>query len=131
MKKSACVISNGHCTECFYADECNRWLDVAPYNTAEIDEKAAYMELCEGRHKTPATDGALFATDIDPVDVCGLERQAKEKLSNLNIKELNLYVTGLTVALVAALNAAKELGIQVTLWHFNRENGEYYCQKVR
>ncbi len=53
------------------------------------------------------------------------------KLESLEISKLNLYVTGLTVALVAVLNVTRELGIEVTLYHFNRETGEYYPQKVR
>lgn len=44
---------------------------------------------------------------------------------------LNLYVTGLTVALIAVLNATRELNIKVTLWHFDRENGKYYSQEVK
>ena len=55
----------------------------------------------------------------------------KEKLESLNITKLNLYVTGLTVALIAVLNATRELGIKVTLWHFDRESGKYYCQEVK
>lgn len=40
-------------------------------------------------------------------------------------------VTGLTVALIAAINAAKEIGAVVTLYHFDRETGRYFGQSVR
>lgn len=89
------------------------------------------MELCKGRHSTPATDGAIFETEVNPLDVTALESEAKEKLANLNITKLNLYVTGLTVALIAVLNATRELNIKVTLWHFDRETGKYYSQEVK
>lgn len=71
--------------------------------------------------------------DTDP---CGIpqvkvEAKAEEKLSDLDIKQLNLYVTGLIVALIATLNSARDLGISVTLYHYNRETGEYYAQEVK
>jgi hypothetical protein len=43
---------------------------------------------------------------------------------------LDLYVTGLTVALIACLNAMRQQQISVTLYHFDRETGEYYPQEV-
>ena len=131
MKKIACGKCNGNCWGCFYSEECNQWLDIAPYNPFEIDVDTASMELCKGRHKTPATDGAIFETEVNPIDVTALEEQAKAKLTSLNITKLNIYVTGLTVALISVLNASKELGLEVILWHFDRENGKYYCQKAK
>lgn len=130
MRKLVCEKCNGNCWNCFYADECNQWLDVAPYNPLEIEVDTASMELCKGRHSTPATDGAIFETEVNPLDVTALESDAKAKLASLNIIKLNLYVTGLTVALIAVLNVARELNIKVTLWHFDRESGEYYKQEV-
>lgn len=87
--------------------------------------------MCKGRHSTPATDGAIFETEVNPLDVSALELEAKDKLESLNITKLHLYVTGLTVALIAVLNATRELNIKVTLWHFDRESGEYYKQEAK
>lgn len=42
----------------------------------------------------------------------------------------NLYVTGLTVATVAVINVCREEGIDLTLYHYDRESGSYYPQKV-
>lgn len=131
MKIPACVTCKGNCMGCFYSDECNNWLDIAPYNEAEIEVDTASMELCKGRHSTPATDGAIFETEVNPLDTAELEQTAKERLQSLDIKKLNLYVTGLTVALIAVLNVTKELSIKVTLWHFDRESGKYYSQEVK
>lgn len=131
MKIQACNTCGGNCMGCFYSDECNNWNDIAPYNEAEIEVDIASMELCKGRHSTPATDGAVFETEVNPLDISALESEAKKKLVSLNITKLNLYVTGLTVALIAVLNATRELGIKVTLWHFDRESGKYYCQEVK
>ena len=44
---------------------------------------------------------------------------------------LVIYVTGLTVALVATINACLRVGISVTLMHYNRDTGSYYPQDVR
>lgn len=131
MRKLACDLCNGNCMGCFHADECNRYNDIAPYNPVEIEVDTASMELCKGRHKTPATDGAVFETEVNPLDVITLESQAKERFASLNITRLHLYVTGLTVALIAVLNTARELGIEVILWHFDRESNNYYSQEVK
>lgn len=131
MKTLACNLCNGNCMGCFHADECNKYNDVAPYNPVEIEVDTASMELCKGRHSTPATDGAIFETEVNPLDVSVLELEAKDKLESLNITRLHLYVTGLTVALIAVLNASRELGIEVILWHFDRGSDKYYCQEVK
>lgn len=44
--------------------------------------------------------------------------------------KINLYVTGLTVALIAVLNVCKENKVEVTLWHYDRESGNYFPQEV-
>ena len=46
--------------------------------------------------------------------------------------ELEIYVTGLTIAVFAIVNAAKAWGFEkITLMHYNRESGQYYPQEVR
>lgn len=47
------------------------------------------------------------------------------------IEELTLYVTGLTVALVAVINACRGFNVKLTLMHYDRESGTYYPQEVR
>lgn len=131
MLKNACATCGGNCWNCLYCDSCDSWLDRAPYEPAQIWVDSAAMSLCKGRHEIPeAVDGSIFGTEVDPLNVEGLQAQAMETLSALEIRHLDLYVTGLTVALIAALNACRSLGIAVTLWHFNRETGKYYSQDV-
>lgn len=43
---------------------------------------------------------------------------------------INIYVTGLTVALIAALNAMRKEGISVTLYHYDRDTDSYFPQEV-
>jgi len=128
MKREVC---DGNCWGCIYADQCNNWNDVAPYNNYVQYTDTAYMALCSGRHEIKdAKDGAIFDVIQDPTDVKGLEKYALKKLLDLDIRYLNLYVTGLTVALIASLNACKKLDIKVTLWHFDRETDTYFSQEV-
>ena len=121
MKKYKCRECQGNCYGCFYTDMCSQWLDESDH---------ASMALCEGRHAIPqAVDGAIFDTVINPLDVEGLQSEAYNKIKALDINSLDLYVTGLTVALVAVLNACRQLGIVVTLYHYDREEGNYYPQR--
>lgn len=94
--------------------------------------KVMNVALCQGRHEIPqATEGAIFENEIaDPTNTAALQTWAYAKLSAMGVVELNLYVTGLTVALIAAINACKELGVNLTLWHFDRETGGYFKQEV-
>lgn len=131
MKKYACKQCGGNCNGCFYTDLCSQWLDIEPYEPYFEEVSHASMALCEGRHSIPqAVDGSIFDTVINPLDVVRLQSEAYNKIKALNIKSLDLYVTGLTVALVSVLNACRQLGIVVTLYHYDRESGNYYPQKV-
>lgn len=118
-----------NCWGCFYAEECPVWNDQDAEPT-QIPATEVYMALCEGRHEIPqAIDGSIFGTELDPLDLAGMETEAKKQLHG--VVKLNLYVTGLTVALIAVLNVCREEHIKVTLYHFNRETGEYYPQEVK
>lgn len=88
------------------------------------------VALCEGRHEMPTeVSGAIFPHNINPLDVEGLEKTASDNLAGCT--ELTLYVTGLTVALVAVINVCRQSGIKLILMHFDRATGNYYQQSVR
>lgn len=87
------------------------------------------LTLCAGRHFTPGVDGNVFDYAVNPLDVEGLENEARFVLRG--VTELDLYVTGLTVACVAVINACHERNIQLTLYHFDRDRGCYYPQAVK
>ena len=90
--------------------------------------------LCEGRHEINGVDKYIFGNTIaDPTDTQGLKEEAVAFFMDEEVKStecINIYVTGLTVALIAAINAAKEIGVTVTLYHFDRETGNYFEQSV-
>lgn len=86
------------------------------------------LGLCKGRHEMPV-DKYIFEENItDPTDVCSLEKQAAEVLPQSG--SVIICVTGLTVALIAALNVCRTRGVQVVLMHYNNATGEYYAQLV-
>ena len=107
-------------------------LIVLPNGNLTRRENVKLMALCKGRHEIPeAVDGAIFDSEVNPLKVAELEAEANYKLHTIGCKKLCLYVTGLTVALVAVLNACRELGITVWLYHYDRESGTYYVQEVK
>ena len=86
--------------------------------------------LCEGRHKMPEeVEGVIFANSINPLDVNEMEKIASDKLEGIQF--LKLYVTGLSVALVAVVNVCHQKNIKLVLMHFDRETEDYYPQWVK
>ena len=89
------------------------------------------MALCKGRHDMPSeVQEAIFDCEVNPLDTDGLLKEVLQSNKLDNIDVLVIYVTGLTVALIAVLNACRMLGIKVFLKHYNRDNNSYYTQEV-
>ena len=95
------------------------------------------MGLCQGRHEIPGISEYVFPNTIsDVTDIESLETTAKESIFGLfeekcpDGNHLDLYVTGLTVALVAVINICNKYDVELTLWHYNNATGEYYPQNV-
>lgn len=92
----------------------------------------AHVALCESRHEIPqAVDGAIFGQSVDPTAPLKLELEARRVIETSGVEFLTVYVTGLSVALVAVINACHSLGVCLTLMHYDRDSGEYYPQPVR
>lgn len=94
--------------------------------------KIIKIALCEGRHQMPeGVEGAIFPNTLNPTDIEGLDRITKGFIdSHLNTK-IDLYVTGLTVALVSVIKACHDQPVALTLYHFDRETNSYYPQVVQ
>ena len=111
------------------------------------------VTLCAGRHEIPqATDGAIFREIPERLITSphmleeaafgrlwsiehslGVDSPDEEELycSGLNpAVPVNIYVTGLTVALIAVLNVCRRERVPVTLYHYNRGTGTYFPQSV-
>ena len=59
------------------------------------------FELCKGRHTTPA-ENAIFSNSVNPTDVDALFDEAWGKIPE-DCDALDVYVTGLTVAMLAVV----------------------------
>ena len=95
--------------------------------------KTLNIALCSGRHEIPqATDGAIFGAIEDVTNINALDEKAAKALTPYYKGEgnVNVYVTGLTVALVSVINVACSHGVNLTLWHYNAADGSYYPQYV-
>lgn len=115
------------------------------------------LNLFAGRHKMPANN-AIFKTALkDVTNVKAIEHLARTSLQliafGLDIEEyvtistgygtdeivfdfpmgyeVTIYVTGLTVALIATLNVLRSYNAKVTLAHYNKESDSYYFQEVK
>ena len=89
------------------------------------------FSLCDGRHDMPAcVQGSIFGNSVDPTDIDGLQMVADRFIGDLAVDSVAVYVTGLTVALVAVINACHKNKVKLTLMHFNRATGDYMPQVV-
>lgn len=105
------------------------------------------LGLAENRHKIQgATDGFVFTKWVPHSDhiVAMLNDKAYRKIFKISsekgfidndtnkIKDvhINLYVTGLTVALISVLNVMSKENVTITLWHWNKYSQDYYKQDI-
>ena len=96
--------------------------------------KSINVGLVKGRHEIPEVTNYIFKGTIEnPSDFGSMWKVADDFIGDMDmsIKEINLYVTGLTAALIEVLNVAKEYGIKVNLFHYNPLDGKYYKQEVK
>ena len=93
------------------------------------------LGLCAGRHDIPGVENYIFISVEDPTDVDGMYSHVMNVLGagghSLDCGDsLDLYVTGLTVALGAVVRYCATWGVSLTLYHYDRESGDYYPQKI-
>ena len=62
---------------------------------------------------------------------CGVNQADYTDIRVRTGDDLNVYVTGLTAATAEVVAAAAEFGINLTLWHFDRDTGDYVPQYFR
>ena len=94
----------------------------------------AKFVLFKARHTAPEIDGlpSIFGDSLaDPTDVVGMNHIVAGVIDALpGHKALDVYVTGLTVATAAVIRMCYIRAIPLTLWHFDRESGQYYQQVI-
>lgn len=125
----ACTTCGGNCLGCFYTSSCDYYNHKGPTRATVLKPAPVKLILCKNRHDTPVgVTGCVFPSEINPLQVDEMERYAELILEGID--ELELYVTGLSVALVAVINVCHKYGIKLTLMHYNRDTGNYYAQPV-
>lgn len=102
--------------------------------------KELKVGLIRGRHELPVTD-YIFEGDIEnPLDFVSLFRLANRRVIeivgaegdkfNLAEDKLCVYVTGLTQATVAVINACINNQVKLELYHFDRDTNTYKPQEI-
>ena len=86
------------------------------------------MGLCAGRHDVPVQD-FIFKEILNPTDYQWMEATAERAIPS-NCNELDIYVTGLTPAMLAVVKVCERRGITLTAMNFDRETGKYLEQLV-
>ena len=88
-----------------------------------------------GRHKLPVQEYVINEEIEDVTDVDSIQKKVdkyfEENIANVDDKvELILYVTGLTLVVLAIVNACKKYGCNLVCMHYDRENDCYIGQKI-
>lgn len=97
--------------------------------------KTIKVAVCKGRHEIPqATDGAIFENTITEMNPFSLLLEASKRLfSDFALHSgdtVHLYVTGLTMATLAIVNACASTDIELVCYHYDRETGKYIPQPM-
>ena len=105
--------------------------------------KILILGVCKGRHVIPQVpeNNYIFREEIPVELLCSSkDLEKKAELAFWEIRrptlvegerpQVHVYVSGLTIAVMAIVTACKKNGHAVTLMHYNRDTGGYYPQEV-
>ena len=102
--------------------------------------KKIVVELIKGRHDFNNIEGYIFNKEIRNVkNMYYMQLSIKKAIDALMKRhdireyrdiELDVYVTGLTVALVEVINFCSLYGIKLVLYHYDKYTKDYYTQDV-
>lgn len=96
---------------------------------------ATKVGLIKGRHTLPMEVTEYIFDGPIPGDYLTDKRWLYENAKNAvlrlgKVSTLEIYVTGLTQALIATFNACRELGIKVVCVHYDRATRGWWWQEV-
>lgn len=87
--------------------------------------------LIAGRHNLPVKEFIFDKGIEDPTNLDEMYKIVEEKLKNIDKREtLEVYVTGLTVALTTVIKYCFNNNANLKLWHYDKENDNYYSQTI-
>lgn len=89
------------------------------------------LALCKSRHRFPRDcRGFIFEHEIkEPYNLPYLDWCVRKRFTKPPYR-IDVYVTGLTTALVAVINYCYKNNVWLVLWHYRAETKEYYPQSV-
>lgn len=91
--------------------------------------KTYVMGLCKDRHPAPVKEGIFPEWTLNTFHPECLYREADERIPK-DCGRLALYVTGLTVAIMAVVRVCSERRIELTCYHYDKNHGVYNKQEV-
>lgn len=93
------------------------------------------LGLVKGRHQIDGIEDYVFNSEIkDVTNIARLNDKVFQRLGadyGLQYNDhLDLYVTGLTVALGAVIHYCAFQNVHITLWYYDRESESYFSQYI-
>lgn len=101
-----------------------------------IYKKPLIVALCEGRHQIDGVSKSIYPSKVKVTDIGELKNKAIDFVARKMIAqgiytELNVYVTGVTTGLIEVVNACRLYNVDLVLFHYDRDSGTYFPQRVR
>ena len=93
-----------------------------------MTKKTYVMGLCQGRHAAPVKEG-IFPRTVNTFDPEMLYKEANDRMPE-DCGRLALYVTGLTVAIMAVVRVCQERKIDLICYHYQGMRNTYDRQDV-
>lgn len=92
-------------------------------------KKTYVLGLCKDRHPAPVKDGVFPEFVMRTYDPDYLYDEANFSIPE-DCERLALYVTGLTVAIMAVVRVCSERHIDLVCYHYCKDSGLYNKQEV-
>lgn len=84
--------------------------------------------LVKGRHEIEGVNEYIFEEEIE--DIFNYDYKETIIISLVGHDVVDLYVTGLTIALVEVIKYCIKNDVKLTLYHYNKKTNEYEPQAV-
>ena len=129
----------------FYYDEGfnSEWTEqeVFASNWDEVTKRAVTVGLVRGRHEIKyVRDKYIFEDNLNPTDLNDIKHKLENSefakalldIRKASMQEINIYVTGLTVALIEVIKFVrlKAPKANITLHHYDISTSNYFPQEV-
>lgn len=92
------------------------------------NDKTFICGLCEGRHSWPVKEG-IFPKVVEHINEVDLENIAEQRIPK-DCTRVAVYVSGLTIAMLAVVKVCARRGIGLTAYHYNPGSGVFSRQDV-